>query len=237
MPIASRPPVLVIFDCDGVLVDSESLFAQILAECLADADFAASVEEALELGFGKNRQTLSEAVEARYGRPLPADFFETMRVRATPVLERDLRAMPGVEALLAALPMRRCVASNSHIDRVRHSLGVAHLLDYFDPHVYSASQVARGKPAPDLFLHAAGQLGARPEECLVVEDSVTGTAAANAAHMPVVGFCGGSHCRDGHAAALAAAGCLEVFARMDDLAGFLGIGGSERGEMGISFNT
>jgi HAD superfamily hydrolase (TIGR01509 family) len=220
----SRPPSLVIFDCDGVLVDSEMIFARILVDCLAAAEFpAATLEEALDLGFGKNRQTLAAAVLAYYGRPLPDGFFETMRGRATPVLERELSPMPGIEALLAGLPAARCVASNSHIDRVRHTLGVVGLLEHFEPHVYSASQVARGKPAPDLFLHAARRLEVGPEDCLVIEDSVTGLAAAEAAGMAAVGFCGGSHCRDGHAASLAAAGALRVFSGMAELARFLGI--------------
>jgi HAD superfamily hydrolase (TIGR01509 family) len=129
--------------------------------------------------------------------------------------------IPGIEKLLATLPARRCVASNSHLERVRHALRVTRLLPLFDPHVFSASQIARGKPAPDLFLFAPRQLGAAPEECVVVEDSTTGVEAAVAAGMPVVGFCGGSHCPGDHADRLSAAGCSRVFAGMPDLAEFL----------------
>jgi beta-phosphoglucomutase-like phosphatase (HAD superfamily) len=95
------------------------------------------------------------------------------------------------------------------------------LLPFFDPHVFSAIQVAHGKPAPDLFLFAAERLGAAPEDCIVVEDSIPGVEAAVAAGMPVIGFCGGGHCPDGHAGRLLAAGCSHVFARMPDLAAFL----------------
>jgi HAD superfamily hydrolase (TIGR01509 family) len=126
-----------------------------------------------------------------------------------------------VEDLLAGLPVPRCVASNGRLDRVRQRLTVTRLLPFFDPHVFSASQVAYGKPAPDLFLFAAQRLGAAPEHCIVVEDSIPGVEAAVAAGMPVVGFCGGSHCPDGHADRLIAAGCSRVFARMPDLAAFL----------------
>jgi HAD superfamily hydrolase (TIGR01509 family) len=214
-------PALVIFDCDGVLVDSEPLFARVLGECLIAADFRTTIDEALTLGFGKNRLTLTAAVEARFGRALPDDFFDTIRARATLLFEQELRPMPGVAELLAALPAPRCVASNSHHERVRHSLSVTGLLPWFDPHVFSASQVARGKPAPDLFLFAARQFGAPTEECVVVEDSMAGVEAAIAAGMPVVGFCGGGHCPADHADRLHAAGCSIVFARMPDLAAHL----------------
>jgi HAD superfamily hydrolase (TIGR01509 family) len=215
-------PDLVIFDCDGVLVDSEVIFARILGECLTAADFPVTAEEALELGFGRNRDTLSAAVECRYGRALPAGFFETMRARSALALVRELAPMPGVEELLSALPVARCVASNGHLDRVRERLALTGLLHFFDPHVFSAIQVPFGKPAPDLFLLAARQLGAHPASCIVVEDSVVGVAAAVAAGMPVIGFCGGSHCSAGHADQLIATGCLRVFANMADLAAHLG---------------
>jgi len=213
---------LVIFDCDGVLVDSEVIFARVLAECLTAADFPATAEEALQLGFGRNRDTLTAAVETRYGRVLPNGFFEAMRARTASVLERELVPIPGVEALLSVLPAARCVASNGHLARVRERLALTGLLRFFDPHVFSATQVAAGKPAPDLFLLAARQLGAEPASCTVVEDSVIGVAAAVAAGMPVLGFCGGSHCLDDHADQLIAAGCSRVFAQMTDLATHLG---------------
>lgn len=214
-------PELVIFDCDGVLVDSEVIFARVLGECLTDAKFPASAEEALLLGFGKNRETLTAAVEARYGRALPDGFFEAMRARSALVLERELKPIPGITQLLTALPTARCVASNGHLQRVRERLAMTGLLEFFDPHVFSAIQVPAGKPAPDLFLLAAHELRVDPAACTVVEDSTVGIAAAIAAEMPVIGFCGGSHCPEGHAAHLLAAGCAQVFTDMTDLAAYL----------------
>ena len=211
----------MIFDCDGVLVDSELIFARVLAECLIAVDFPATIDEAIALGFGKNRTTLSAAVVARFGRPLPDTFFEAFASRSATAFERELSPIAGVEDLLAALPMARCVASNGRLDRVRQRLALTGLLPFFDPHVFSASQVAFGKPAPDLFLFAAQQLGAWPGDCTVVEDSVPGVEAAVAAQIPVVGFCGGSHCPSDHADRLIAAGCPRVFAKMPDLAAFL----------------
>ena len=212
---------LVIFDCDGVLVDSETIFARVLGECLTEADFPATAEEALVLGFGKNRDTLTAAVATRFGRALPEGFFEAMRERTALVLERELKPIAGVAELLTALTAPRCVASNGHLQRVRERLTLTGLLRFFEPHVFSAMQVAAGKPAPDLFLLAASRLGALPPACIVVEDSVVGVAAAVAAGMPVVGFCGGSHCAKDHADRLIAAGCSEVFSRMSELAIYL----------------
>jgi HAD superfamily hydrolase (TIGR01509 family) len=216
-----RQPDPVIFDCDGVLVDSEVIFARVLGECLSEAGFPATVTDALMFGFGRNRDTLTAAVEARYGCTLRDEFFEVMRARSALVLERELKPMPGIVELLRALPRARCVASNGHLQRVRQRLALTGLLQFFDPHVFSAIQVAIGKPAPDLFLLAAERLGAPPAACTVVEDSLVGVAAAVAAGMPVVGFCGGSHCPEGHARELIAAGCSEVFGDMADLAAFL----------------
>jgi HAD superfamily hydrolase (TIGR01509 family) len=214
-------PDLVIFDCDGVLVDSELIFARVLAECLIAMDFSTTIDEAIGLGFGKNRATLSAAVEARFGQVLPDAFFEAFGARSAAAFEQELAPVPGVEELLAALPTPRCVASNGRLDRVRRRLALTGLLSSFDPHVFSASQVAFGKPAPDLFLFAAGRLGARPDRCTVVEDSIPGVEAAIAAKMPVVGFCGGSHCSQDHGDRLNEAGCSHVFTRMPDLAAFL----------------
>ncbi len=119
---------LVIFDCDGVLVDSELIFARVLGECLVEAGFPATTDEALALGFGKNRATLCAAVESRFGRPLSDEFFETMRARTALVLERELQPIPGVEELLNTLPLPRCVASNGHLERVRERLALTGLL-------------------------------------------------------------------------------------------------------------
>jgi HAD superfamily hydrolase (TIGR01509 family) len=211
----------VIFDCDGVLVDSEVIASRIFAECLAEAGIALSVDEAMAFGVGKSAVTLAAAVEAEFGRTLPAGFTEGMRARVMDQFTRELRPVEGVGQLLATLKPARCVASNSHIDRVRHALTTTGLLPHLDPYLYTAAMVARGKPAPDLFLFAAARHGVEPAQCLVIEDSLSGVAAALAAGIPVVGFTGGSHCRPGHADAMLEAGCARVFARMDEVADFL----------------
>jgi HAD superfamily hydrolase (TIGR01509 family) len=217
-------PALVIFDCDGVLVDSEIIASRIFAACLNEAGIMLTIEEAMAFGVGKSATTLSIAVEQEFGRPLPSGFIEDTRARIMTAFTGELKATDGIGRLLAALTLPRCVASNSHIDRVRHALSATGLLSHFDPHIYTAAMVARGKPAPDLFLLAAAQRQMAPEQCLVVEDSLSGVAAARAAGMPVAGFVGGSHCRPGHAEAMREAGCAAVFARMEELAEFLGVG-------------
>jgi HAD superfamily hydrolase (TIGR01509 family) len=216
-----RLPALVIFDCDGVLVDSEIIASRIFADCLGEVGIVLTIEEAAAFGVGKSAVTLAAAVEKEFGRPLPAGFIEGMRARIITAFTRELKPINGVARLLTALDLPRCVASNSHIDRVRHALKTTGLLRYLDPNIYTAAMVERGKPAPDLFLFAAAQHGVAPAQCLVVEDSLSGVVAALAAEMTVVGFVGGSHCRAGHSGAMLEAGCTQVFDRMERLAEFL----------------
>lgn len=214
-------PDLVIFDCDGVLVDSEVISSRIFTECLAELGVMLTLEEAMTFGIGKSSTSFAAAIEEEFGITLPAGFIEGRRAQIMNAFTSELRPIEGISQLLAALKLRRCVASNSHIDRVRHALTTTGLLPHLDPHIYTAALVERGKPAPDLFLFAAEQQGVPPDHCLVIEDSLSGVVAARTAGMPVIGFVGGSHCRPGHAGAMRRAGCVEVFSRMDEVAGFL----------------
>jgi HAD superfamily hydrolase (TIGR01509 family) len=213
-------PQLIIFDCDGVLVDSELIDTRIRSECLQAAGFPMTAEE-LGANSGISGKNLVKLIEDRFGRPLPEGFMETTRAKIMSVFADELRAIDGIAELLGSLTIPVCVASNSHIERVRHSLQVTQLFGFFDPHVFSAIMVERGKPAPDLFLLAAKRLNTSPADCLVVEDSVHGVMAAQAAGMEVVGFCGGSHCEAGHADRLLQAGCKRVFARMSEVDEFI----------------
>jgi beta-phosphoglucomutase-like phosphatase (HAD superfamily) len=214
-------PDLVIFDCDGVLVDSEIIANGVMAECLNEAGVKLNLEQTMAFGVGKSATAVAAAVKADFGITLPANFFEDMGARIIAAYPGKLRPMDGVLELLTALKLDRCVASNSPIERVRHALVTTGLLPHFEPHLYSAAMVARSKPAPDLFLRAAQQHGVRPDRCLVIEDSLSGVAAAQAAGIPIIGFVGGSHCRAGHADAMRDAGCVEVFSQMHDVARFL----------------
>jgi len=222
----SRPrlPDLIIFDCDGVLVDSELIACRVLSESLAEAGIDIAPDVIAERYVGLSAAAIFADIEARTGRRVPADFGERSRPRLEAAFAAGLEPMPGVVAALAALPVRTCVASSSSPARLRHSLTLAGLLDRFHPHIFSAEQVARGKPAPDLFLLAAARMGVPPERCRVVEDSLAGITAARAAGMVALGFTGGSHCWAGHGERLRGAGAWAVFARMDELAGLMATG-------------
>ena len=209
-------PDLIIFDCDGVLVDSELLSCQCLSEVLAEFGFELGVEQALELFLGRSTAAIGQYYRER-GEILPDDFLPRLKSRVLETFAGALQPIPGVGAVLSELKAQRCVASSSDIDRVSLSLNVTGLALHFDSRLYTAQMVKHGKPAPDLFLSAAGKMQTDPSRALVIEDSVSGVLAAKAAGMTVWGFVGGSHYhgRDGRAI-LTAAGADRVFARMSD---------------------
>jgi HAD superfamily hydrolase (TIGR01509 family) len=212
-------PELVIFDCDGVLVDSELLACRISAECLTEAEFVISADDVMERYVGVSLKAMLADIEDRYRRTLPPEFADVLRQRMAAAFAAELRPIDGVQTVLAGLTCRRCVASGNAV--LRHTLTVAGLLHYFDPHVFSATQVARGKPAPDLFLFAAASMQVAPERCVVIEDSQPGVLAAVAAGMRAIGFTGGGHCRPGHAERLRAAGAVAVTSDMARLPALL----------------
>jgi HAD superfamily hydrolase (TIGR01509 family) len=210
------PSDLIIFDCDGVLIDSELIACRVSAACLAESGLSITAKET-ERYIGVSATAMFADLESRSGSQLPVDFPEKVHQRLAKAFEAELTAMPGIETALTALTSTICVASSSTHERVRYALSLVGLLHHFDPHVFSASQVVRGKPAPDLFLFAAGQMGFKPSACLVVEDSVAGVTAATAAGMRVVGFTGGSHCGPGHSACLRQAGAFTTIAALEKL--------------------
>lgn len=208
--------MLLIFDCDGVLVDSEPLSCRIDAEILTECGVPYTAEEVARDFTGVSIKDQIVRIEAERGIRLPADFTERLNRTLFERFETDLRPIEGVRDAILSLPFPRCVASSSIPERIALSLRVTGLSDLFD-HIFSSTQVARGKPAPDLFLHAAKQMNARPEDCVVIEDSVAGVQAATAAGMRVIGFAGGGHCGQGHAGKLRRAGAPAVIDRMADL--------------------
>ncbi|MGY2050090.1 HAD family hydrolase [Methylobacterium sp. JK268] len=208
---ATRPD-LVIFDCDGVLIDSEPISLALLTDNLNRIGVPIDLDTVARRFTGTSMTSIMAHVEADYGVTAPAGFVEEVRADTLRAFERDLAAIAGVAEVLADLDGRRCVASSSDPARLAHALTLTGLLPLFEGHVFSASMVARGKPHPDLFLYAAERMGVAPTACLVVEDSVPGVTAARAAGMRVLGFAGGGHWRhDRAAAALSAAGAALVF--------------------------
>jgi HAD superfamily hydrolase (TIGR01509 family) len=210
-------PALVIFDCDGVLIDSEPLACAAEAEELTRIGFAITAAEVARRFVGLPDTAVHALVERELGRALPPDHGARCEARVMAQFRAGLKALPGAAETIAGLPFRRCVASSSRPARLALGLIETGLYELFYPHVFSSVLVARGKPAPDLFLHAAASLGVPPDGCLVLEDSLPGVAAAGAAGMRVLGFTGGGHCGPGHGERLLDAGAAALVERFADL--------------------
>jgi len=208
-------PALLIFDCDGVLIDSEVIYARVGSRTLTDAGIPISEEEIIARFTGVAGPALFAELQAEHGVTLSEDFYARQRVELDRAFVEDLKAVDGAAALLARLERPKCVASSTGTARLTRCLEATGLARYFDGKIYSAALVEHGKPAPDLFLYAAQQMGAEPATCLVLEDSVTGVQGAVAAGMAVVGFTGASHFPPGHDGALKAAGAGAIINHLD----------------------
>ncbi len=214
---------LVIFDCDGVLVDSEPISIAVLTEAIAAAGGAISEQTAYRRFLGRSMATIVQDLRDEFSLALSSDQLTQMRLRLHERFEAELRPVAGVAEALKAIPARYCVASSSQPERIRHSLRVTGLLESFEPAIYSSTMVVHGKPAPDLFLHAAAAMQVVPQRCIVVEDSPAGIQAAKAAGMAVLAFTGGSHAGAcGLADNVAALGPDAVFDDMRELPELVG---------------
>ncbi|MBM3523901.1 MAG: HAD family hydrolase [Alphaproteobacteria bacterium] len=212
---------LVIFDCDGVLVDSETISCRLDAELFTELGFPTTFEDIRRDFVGVSASTMCRTIEERFGRKLPEDMPQRLLRAVLEAFETQLQPIRGIAQALDALEAPRCVASSSDPARIRRSLELTGLIGHFDPHLFSTKIVARGKPAPDIFLFAARTMGAEPARCVVIEDSVPGVTAARAAGMTVLGFVGGDHCPPGHDDKLRALGADHVFADMRALPALL----------------
>jgi HAD superfamily hydrolase (TIGR01509 family) len=209
-------PDLIIFDCDGVLVDSEVLSCRCLSGTLAAYGIDLDVDQALDLFLGRSLGAVFEHYEA-LGRSIPGQFASELKTAIRAAFVSSLDPIDGVSSVLEDLRIPHCVASSSDIDRVSFSLSLTGLAPYFETRLYTSQMVERGKPAPDLFLYAAERMQVDPHRTLVIEDSVSGVRAGRAAGMTVWGFVGGSHYQSrGGKAMLLEAGADRVFERMAD---------------------
>ena len=208
---------LVIFDCDGVLVDSEVISCRAHAETLTRHGYPITAEQVLERFLGVSDREARQTIEREMGRELPDDFEAQMKQAALQRYTGELGAIPNIGEAIDAIRLPKCVASSGTPEKIHHGLTCAGLYDQLAPHIFSATQVSRGKPAPDLFLFAAEQMKVQPARCLVIEDSVPGVTGGRAAGMTVLGFHGGSHCQPGHAEMLRAAGATATFDDMRTL--------------------
>lgn len=214
-------PDLIIFDCDGVLVDSEVLSCRCLAEVLAGYGITIGTDEIVRRFLGRNTAAVLEYY-ADTGRPIPSTFPDDFAAKVREAFRTALRPIEGVARVLEDLQQDGrqipfCLASSSAIDRVSLSLSLTGLASYFGSRLYTSQMVKQGKPAPDLFLYAAERMGAQPRRTLVIEDSVSGVMAGKAAGMQVWGFVGGGHYGPGDGRGpLVEAGADRVFEHMAD---------------------
>ncbi len=212
----------IIYDFDGVIADSEVLANHVLAEAITAIGVPTTFEDSITLYMGKRWVEIDEAIVAATGRPVPERFLDDMRRALDARFREALKPVPGVEDFIrrfAALP--RCIASSSSPDRLALSMDVIGFGHHFPDTIFSATLVPRGKPHPDIFLYAADKIGVAPNNCLVIEDSLSGVRAGVAADMCVVGLCAGAHIRDGHAERLRDAGASQVFHTWPEVAEFL----------------
>jgi HAD superfamily hydrolase (TIGR01509 family) len=212
---------LVIFDCDGVLINSEEIYLDSEINFLSTAGFHIERRSYMEAFMGLSNDDWQAKVEAavqeRNGRPLPENFFESLHAFVMRRFESELVSISGVRGAVANLGLKCCVASSSRLSNLRWKLEHTGIADLFSAGVFSAEMVDRGKPAPDLFLHAAASLAVEPEHCVVVEDSANGVTAGKAAGMTVIGFAGGGHCPADHEAILMSSGAqvvIDSFAKL-----------------------
>lgn len=203
---------LIIFDCDGVLVDSERITNQVFVDMLNELGLPLTLEDMFEQFVGHSMNQCLDKITSMLGKPLSADFLPAYRTRTKNALESGLLPIPGIEDALDKLALPTCVASSGDHEKMRTTLGITGLWRRFEGRIFSATEVANPKPAPDIFLHAAKELNASPANCVVVEDTPTGVAAAVAAGMTVLGYCGLTP-----AHRLQAAGAHHVFDSMDAL--------------------
>jgi HAD superfamily hydrolase (TIGR01509 family) len=222
VPIPSIKFDLVIFDCDGVLVDSEVISCRAHAATLTRHGYPITADQVLDRFLGVSDLEARMIVEAELGRKLPDDFTAQVKQATLQCYADDLQPVPYAAEAVAAIDLPKCVASSGTPEKIRHGLTCAGLYDILAPNIFSAVQVKNGKPAPDLFLFAAEQMKVPPARCVVIEDSVPGVTGARAAGMTVLGFHGGSHCRPGYADTLRAAGAAATFDDMRQLAGLIG---------------
>lgn len=186
-------PELVIFDCDGVLVDSEMISVSVLTSVVREAGGEIDNDAIFGRFLGRSMASVADTLRTDFDVTITAEHLSEIRRRLFARFARELEPIPGVIRALAGIRSPFCVASSSQVERILLSLELTGLLEFFDTRIYSSSMVENGKPAPDLFLHAAKANGARPERCLVIEDSSAGIMAARNAGMSVFAFVGGSH--------------------------------------------
>ena len=210
-------PKLIIFDCDGVLVDSEVIANRLLAEHLTKYRFPITPEDCRKRFIGYSIENIIAEVRSE-GVDLPYDFEQFLKQSDQAAFTAELKAISGVKNTLSKLKLNKCVASSGALKKIQTNLTLTGLIDFFEPgHLFSTQMVEKPKPSPDVFVHAAKHFDASPKNCLVIEDTTLGIQAGLAAGMSVFGFTGGSHCDDSYVERLKKTGIKTVFNQMNKL--------------------
>lgn len=210
---------LILFDCDGTIMDTEMLASECEVEALAEYGSTMTAKEFSLRFAGTSSELVKQVMEEELGRSLPDDHIKKVKAKMREKLWREAKAMPGIHELLDRLDQPRCVCSNADMEKLKVEMTRGELWDRFRPYVFSAHDLEskKRKPEPDIFLHAAKEFEVDPKNCVVVEDSVPGIQAGRAAGMRVIGFTGGSHSYPGHADALTEAGAETVVRRLAEI--------------------
>jgi HAD superfamily hydrolase (TIGR01509 family) len=211
----------VIFDCDGVLVDSEIIASKIVLEMIKPYGFEMDLHEYARIFAGKVERDTLDIITNEYHIELPEDFLSKLRLRIEYALDNDLESIKGTSQGISNIQQTKAVVSNSRLVRVIHSLKTASLEHFFGENLFSAEMVEKPKPDPAVYLLAAEKLGVKSKNCLVIEDSTSGVTAAVSAGMHVIGFLGGSHIYNGHEIQLQKRGAFATAKNMEDLAKLL----------------
>tara|TARA_R110002073_G_scaffold128999_3_gene275069 strand:- start:24775 stop:25410 length:636 start_codon:yes stop_codon:yes gene_type:complete len=183
----------IIFDCDGVLVDSESISSQIIVDLANDLGANINLEYALNNYIGTSLEFVTNDIQSRIQSSVPKSFVENYRIKSYEAFKNELQPIKGIRKLLKSLTIPICVASNGPLDKMKLNLKVTKLIDYFNDNLFSAYEIGFWKPDPALFLHAADKMGIQPHECAVIEDSISGIKAAKSGGFDVYGFAKGKH--------------------------------------------
>jgi HAD superfamily hydrolase (TIGR01509 family) len=217
-------PAGILFDFDGVLLESELELNRLTAELLTSLGHATTLEEALEHYTGLTGPDVVRVMEARIGGPVPAEFHDAMREASKRALAEGIEPVAGAIEFVRQVPhpLPKAVASSSSTRWIRTHLAHLGLGAAFEPHIYSGKEhVSRGKPAPDLYLYAAKQIGVPIDKCVIIEDSKVGATAGLASGARVIGLAAGSHCLDGHGDMLRSAGVTEIAHSFEELSSLL----------------
>jgi HAD superfamily hydrolase (TIGR01509 family) len=207
----------IIFDCDGVLVDSEIIASRVSLKMLKPFGFDMDPREYAKIFAGKVEEDILSIIKQDYKIELPEDFISRLRLEIEHDLDHELQPIKGAREIISRLKLKKAVVSNSRLVRVLRSLAVAELKEDFDRKIFSVEMVKRPKPFPDIYLHAAKELNVEPHHCLVVEDSKSGATSARNAGMNVIGFLGASHIPEGHDVTLKEVGAFATVNNMEEL--------------------